>query len=256
MGIDVRKTAALDAARKAGLFLKKSLGKVRRVSYKGDINLVTDVDEKAEAIIIGIIRKQFPGDSILSEEAGRDSGAGEFLWIIDPLDGTTNFFRSFPFFSVSIAFARRGEIVFGAVYDPLRDELFHARKGEGAFLNRRRVRVSRVKKISDAFLATGFSYNVRSTANTNIKNFSRFLKKALAIRRAGSAALDLAYVACGRFDGFWELDLKPWDAAAGSLIVEEAGGRVTRFDSSPYTYVVNDLLASNSLIHSAMSRLL
>jgi myo-inositol-1(or 4)-monophosphatase len=252
----MRERLAIEVARKAGLFIKSRLGKVAEVAYKGEINLVTDIDKKTESIIVGEIKKNFKEDSILSEEVGSRSRAGDFRWVIDPIDGTTNFFRSFPFFCVSIGLARRDRMVFGAIYDPMRDELFHAKLGNGAFLNKRRIRVSRVKKLSDAFLATGFSYNIRKRHNANINNFRKFLKAALAIRRAGSAALDLAYVACGRFDGFWELDLHPWDTAAGSILVTEAGGKVTKFDGSKYTCMDSELLASNSLIHNQMSLLL
>src|SRR3989338_7557560 len=256
MNIEVRKKAALQVARETGIFIKRNLGKVGRVDYKGEINLVTDIDRKAESVIINKIRKNFPKDSILSEEAGRKSREGDFLWVIDPIDGTTNFYRSFPFFCVSIAIARNDDILFGVIYDPMRDELFFAKKGRGAFLNRKRIEVSRTKRLSSGFLATGFSYGVRKSRNTNVNNFSRFLKRSLVVRRAGSAALDLAYVAYGRFDGFWELDLHPWDAAAGYLIVREAGGRITRFDGSKYSYLDKDLLASNGLIHNQMISIL
>ncbi len=247
-----RMSVALQAAREAGFFIKKSLGKVQKISRKGDINLVTDVDTKAERLIIAKIARRFSGDSILSEECGARARKGDYRWIIDPLDGTTNFFRSFPFFSVSIAIEKGGDVECGVVYDPLRDELFSAERGKGAFLNKKAIRVSGVRRLSDAFLATGFAYNIWKSTDTNVTNFRNFLMRSLAIRRAGSAALDLAYVACGRFDGFWELDLHPWDTAAGQLIVAEAGGTITKFDGTPYSCMDNQILASNSRIHKKM----
>ncbi len=252
----IRNEVAIALARRAGYLIKKNIGKVREVSYKGAINLVTDVDKRAEDLIAGEIKGRFPEDSILAEESGALFRKGAFRWIVDPLDGTTNFFRSFPFFSVSIAVEDEYGVFSGVIYDPLRDELFRAERGRGAYLNKKRIRVSGISSISKGFLATGFSYHVRNRRNTNINNFRKFLKKAFAIRRAGSAALDMAYVACGRFDGYWELDIHPWDVAAGRIIVEEAGGKVTRFNGSRFEYSDKDILASNSLVHSSMSRIL
>ena len=253
--IDIRRRAAMRLARKAGLLIKGKVGKVRKVSYKGAINLVTDIDKAAESLIIRGVKADFPDDSILSEEIGSREEKGAFRWIIDPLDGTTNFFRSFPFFSVSIGVEDEKGIALGVIYDPLRDELFHAVRDRGAYLNNKRIRVSGIKNISQGFLATGFSYT-RARHNDNIDNFRKFLKNAFAIRRAGSAALDMAYVACGRFDGYWEIDIHPWDVAAGHIIVEEAGGEVTRFDGSRFNYLHKDILASNPFIHASMSRIL
>jgi myo-inositol-1(or 4)-monophosphatase len=245
------KTIAVDAALGSGLFIKKSVGKVLKLSYKGRDNIVTDVDKKCESIIIRKILSAFPGDSVLSEECGRIRGASPYKWIIDPLDGTTNFAHAFPFFCVSIGLEVRGRAILGVVYDPVRDELFLAEEGRGASLNGRKISVSGTKRLSESFLATGFSYGFRSK-DRNIRNFRNFLTRSLAIRRAGSAALDLCYVACGRFDGFWEMDLHPWDSAAGALIVREAGGRVTRFDGSPYSHYDKNILATNFSIHRSM----
>lgn len=248
------KKLAIKAALKSGSFIKKSVGKISAISYKGRDNIVTDVDKKSEDIVIGMIRANFPDHSILSEEKGRIDTDSKCRWIIDPLDGTTNFAHAFPFFCVSIALEISGEIILGVVYDPMRDELFFAESGKGAYLNNKRIEVSGVRKLSGAFLATGFSYGRRR--GKNVANFRKFLLKTMAIRRAGSAALDLSYVACGRFDGFWEMDLNPWDSAAGYLIVEEAKGVVTNFDGSEYSPYHKDILASNGKIHKAMVSIL
>ena len=240
---------------KSGRFIKNSVGNIGTISYKGRDNIVTDVDKKAERIIINIIRSRFPGHSILSEEKGRLDKRSPYKWIIDPLDGTTNFAHAFPFFCVSIALEIAGEISLGVVYDPMRDELFSAESGKGAYLNKGKIGVSGVKRLSDAFLATGFSYG-RRRKDKNVGNFKKFLIRTMAIRRAGSAALDLSYVACGRFDGFWELDLNPWDSAAGLLIVKEAKGIVTKFDGTPYSPYHKNILATNGKIHSQMASLL
>jgi myo-inositol-1(or 4)-monophosphatase len=243
---------AIEAARASGLFIKMSVGKTMKISYKGRINIVTDVDKKSEAMITERLCRAFPSHSILAEEESPQDRASSYRWIIDPLDGTTNFAHGFPFFSVSIALERAGEAVLGIVYDPMRDELFSAEKGKGAYLNTKKISVSDVSIISHSLLSTGFSYGVKGAKNTNLRNFGRALARAQAIRRAGSAALDMCYVACGRFDGFWEMDLQPWDTAAASLIVKEAKGRVTRFDGSRYSHYDQEVLATNSSIHKQM----
>ncbi len=247
---------AKDAALKSGLFIKKSIGKIKTISYKGRINIVTDIDKKAEDIIIRKIKKCFPRHDILSEESPPINTGSPYKWIIDPLDGTTNFVHSFPFFCVSIALEESGKIILGVIYDPMRDELFYAEHKKGAYCNKKRIHVSRKNRLYDSFLATGFAYGIKKAKNTNILNFKNFLMRCLAIRRAGSAALDLAYVACGRFDGFWELDLHPWDSAAGCLIVREAGGRITKFDGKPHSHYDKEILATNGLIHSQMVEIL
>jgi myo-inositol-1(or 4)-monophosphatase len=246
---------AVEAALESGMFIKKSVGKALKVSYKGRDNIVTDVDKKCESIIIKKVLTAFPGHSVLSEECGRINGPSPYKWIIDPLDGTTNFAHAFPFFCVSIGLERSGCAILGVVYDPVRDELFVAEEGQGASLNGKKISVSGTGRLSNSFLATGFSYGFRKK-DRNIRNFRNFLTRSLAIRRAGSAALDLCYVACGRFDGFWEMDLHPWDSAAGALIVREAGGRVTKFDGSPYSHYDKDVLATNSSIHRSMLNIL
>lgn len=249
------RSIAIRAALRSGRFIKNSVGKIEKISYKGRDNIVTDVDKKAEAMIIGEILAAFPDHSVLSEESAPRSGSSACRWIVDPLDGTTNFAHAFPFFCVSIALEVGGVMRLGVVYDPMREELFVAERGRGARLNGRKIHVSKTAKLIDSLLATGFSYGAKRK-DRNIANFRRLLTRTLAIRRAGSAALDLCYVACGRFDGFWEMDLHPWDSAAGMLIVTEAGGRVTKFDGSPYSPYDKDILATNSSIHRQVSRLL
>jgi len=202
--------------------------------------------------VIRSLRQAFPDHSILSEESPELLTGSPYKWIIDPIDGTTNFAHAFPFFCVSIGLEHHGRIVAGVVYDPMRDELFTAEAGRGARLNGKRIMVSDVTSLSRSFLATGFSYGI-TRKDRNIRHFKKLLLSTMAIRRAGSAALDLCYVACGRFDGFWELNLHPWDSAAGMLIVEEAGGKVTRFDGKPYTPYHKDILATNKRIHAALS---
>ncbi|MDD5136581.1 MAG: inositol monophosphatase family protein [Candidatus Omnitrophica bacterium] len=249
------KKTAIEAAMKSGRIIKNSVGKIGTISYKGRDNIVTDVDKRAERMIINIIRSRFPDHSILSEEKGSLDNHSRYKWIIDPLDGTTNFAHAFPFFCVSIALEIAGVVSLGVVYDPTRDELFSAELGRGAYLNGKKIKVSGAKGLAGSFLATGFSYG-RRRKDKNIGNFKRLLMKTMAIRRAGSAALDLVYVACGRFDGFWELDLHPWDSAAGFLIVKEAKGKVTQFDNKPYSPYHKNILATNGKIHSRMVSLL
>jgi len=250
------KNLAISAALKAGSFIKNNIGRVGKVRYKGEINVVTEIDKKAERIIVDMIRKKYPDHNFLAEEnvyKKKDTG---FTWIIDPLDGTTNFLHGFPVFCVSIALEHKGKIILGVVYDPMRKELFSAEKAKGSFLNGKRIRVSRVKEIKKSLLATGFAYNVKRVRNNNLNNFAKFIKKSQAVRRPGSAAIDLCYVACGRLDGFWELYLRPWDMAAATLILSEAGGRVTQFDGSKFTIYDKEILASNSKVHSQMVRVL
>ncbi|MFH1790860.1 MAG: inositol monophosphatase family protein [Candidatus Omnitrophota bacterium] len=246
----------LRAAVKAGDFARRRKGRIREISYKGAINLVTDVDKDCEEIIVSAIRKKFPSHGILSEENYSEVKPAEFRWIVDPIDGTTNFSRGVPIYSVSVALEHSGRIVAGVIYDPERKELFSAAEGGGSFMNRKRIRVSATGRLKRAFLVTGFAYNARRTSAGNMGYFGTFLKRALAVRRLGSAALDMAYVACGRFDGFWEMDLHPWDSAAGALIVEEAGGKVTAYDGTCYSPFNDTLLSTNSRIHGQMMKIL
>jgi len=243
---------AIEAALESGLFIKRSVGKISSVSYKGRDNIVTNVDKASERMIIKKILSNFPDHSILGEEGKPLDSGSSYRWVIDPLDGTTNFAHAFPFFCVSIALEKDGESILGVVYDPMRQELFVAERGKGATLNGKRIKVSSVNKLGGAFLATGFSYGI-TRKDRNIAHFKKLLVKTLAIRRAGSAALDLCYVACGRFDGYWEMSLHPWDIAAGTLIVKEAKGTVTKFDGKPCSNYDRSILATNSLIHKEMT---
>ncbi len=240
------------AVREAGAFLKANLDRRPEASYKGAVDLVTECDLAAQEILAGRLAAAFPDHGILAEEGLARRGRSGFRWVVDPLDGTTNFAHTFPVFSVSAALEEEGRLVLGLVYDPMRDEMFAARAEEGASLNGRPIRVSEVDDLGRSLLATGFPYDIRTSPVNNIEHWARFLVRAQAVRRCGSAAMDLCYVACGRFDGFWELKLKPWDVAAGVLIVREAGGRVTGLDGGEHRLETADTLASNGRIHQAM----
>lgn len=244
---------AVETAREAGALLRDHFGRAVDVRYKSSsIDLVTEVDLLSEALIRERIAAHYPRHEILAEESGRHAGASEYCWLIDPLDGTTNYAHGYPFFCVTLALEYRGEIVLGVAYDPLREELFVAERGAGATLNGRPIRVSQTDALARGLLATGFPYDIRSRPEESLDYFARFVRTAQAIRRDGSAVLDLCYLACGRFDGFWELGLKPWDMAAGTLMVQEAGGRVTRLDGGPFHLYEPQILASNGLIHEEM----
>ena len=250
------KKIAITAAKNAGLILKKNLGKPRSIEYKGVIDIVTEMDRKAEDLIIKTIKKEFPEHGILTEESNERKSSSEYRWIIDPLDGTTNYSHGYPVFCVSIALEKEGEIILGVVYDPVLGELFTAEKDKGAFVNNKKIKVSKVRELTKSLLATGFPYDVRTSRQNNLDHFSNFAVKAQAIRRAGSAALDMCYVAYGRFDGFWEIKLKPWDTAAAMLIIREAGGMVTDFNGGPFSMYSGETLASNGLIHNEMLNVL
>ncbi|HYF01974.1 MAG TPA: inositol monophosphatase family protein [Patescibacteria group bacterium] len=248
---------AVEAAQMAGAILKEGFGTHFKTENKEGIhNLVTEYDHKAERAIIEHITKLFPLHTFLAEESGA-SGAKTFLkdqvrWIIDPLDGTVNFAHNIPIFCVSVAAELNGEIVAGAIYQPITDELFTATKGGGAFLNGNPLKVTNTKVLKDSILVTGFPYNVSENPNGCIDHFSCLLKLGLPIRRLGSAAIDLAYVAAGRFDGFWEVRLQPWDVAAGWLLVIEAGGKLTHYDNSEYALGEGTMLATNGKIHDEL----
>ena len=249
---------AIQTARDAGHVLADRLGRALQVSNKGDIDLVTEADLASEKLIIERIKSYYPRHAILAEESGDTDvipGQSEWKWIIDPLDGTTNFAHTYPCFCVSIGLERNGVIELGVIYDPMRDELFAAERGQGATLNDRRIRVSTVDDLNAAMLCTGFPYNVRERPDF-ARHFANFTMAAQAVRRDGSASLDLAYLACGRFDGFWEEGLRPWDIAAGVLLIEEAGGLVTDFRGGPIDLYKPEVLATNGLIHDAMRRVL
>jgi myo-inositol-1(or 4)-monophosphatase len=247
---------AINTAREAGRILAERFGRAR-VSYKqNDIDLVTEADLAAEAYILGQIGAHYPRHAILAEESGVTETAGaEYRWIIDPLDGTTNYAHGYPCFCVSIGLEHNGELIVGAVYDPTRDEMFAAEKGAGAMLNGRRMRVSQTEELKRALVCTGFPYNVRERHDF-MREWRNFTMRAHGVRRDGSAALDLAYVAAGRFDAFWEDGLNPWDMAAGALLVAEAGGLVTNYRNGPLNIYQPPIVASNGLIHESMLEIL
>jgi myo-inositol-1(or 4)-monophosphatase len=252
--LNFAKQIALDA----GSLLVQRLGSAL-VSNKGDIDLVTEADIAAEQLIIERIRSYYPKHGILAEESGEAVSVGDssssWRWVVDPLDGTTNYAHGYPCFCVSIGVEHNGVLEVGVVYDPMRNEMFAAERGQGATLNDRRIRVSEVEELNRAMLCTGFPYNVRERPDF-ARDFATFTMNAQAVRRDGSAAIDLAYVACGRFDGFWEDGLNPWDMAAGVLLIQEAGGRVTNFNDEPLSIYTKKVLATNGLVHSAMLGLL
>jgi myo-inositol-1(or 4)-monophosphatase len=218
--------------REAGAILRDGYNKDHTVHYKGEIDLVTEADHASESFLLGEINSRFPDSHILAEESGETAGHSGGTWYIDPLDGTVNYAHHIPIFSVSLAFASQGKTTLAAVYDPMRDEMFSAERGRGAFLNGKRMEVSKVTELGKSLLVTGFPYDTWNTELDNFKYFERLAKKTQGVRRLGSAALDLCYVAAGRFDAFWEFKLKAWDIAAGGLIAEEAGARVTAVDGS------------------------
>ncbi len=252
-------TVAIEAARTAGKYLRQHLGRARDIQQKGgeEKNLVTEVDRHSEEIIIGIISKHYPQHDILAEESGsKPKRTSDYRWIIDPLDGTTNFTHGFPVFSVSIGVEYKGAIIAGVIYDPNFDEIFTAERGKGAALNGKRMRVSAIGDLGRSMLVTGFPYNITENPNRAIEHFVQFLMASQAVRRMGSAAIDLAYVAAGRYEGFWEVALNPWDMAAGALLVEEAGGRLTDFSGKPFSIYRKEILATNGLVHAAMMEVL
>jgi len=243
---------AVTIAEKAGELLKERLHEKHHIDFKGEIDIVTDVDRMSEELLLSLITRAYPHHDVLTEESlGRQSGARQ-RWIIDPIDGTTNYAHGFPFFCVSVALEEEGQITVGVVYNPILQEMFVAERGKGAFWNGRRISVSEKGTLAKGFLATGFPYDIGHDPNNNINYFSGMALKSLAIRRAGSAAMDLAYVAAGRFDGFWELKLHPWDTAAGWLLVEEAGGRVTDISGNDYFLLAGSILATNGVLHDEM----
>jgi myo-inositol-1(or 4)-monophosphatase len=248
---------AKETAREAGQILLERFGRKINVYKKGDINLVTEADLASEKLILERIRSHYPKHAILAEESGAAvlNGESVWKWIIDPLDGTTNYAHGYPCFCVTLALEHNGEIVVGVTFDPTRDELFAAEKGRGATLNGRRIAVSETESLSEALVVTGFPYDARERDNF-AQHFNDFTLKSRGIRRDGSAAIDMAYVACGRFDGFWEEGLQPWDVAAGVLLIEEAGGRVSYYDDSKFSIYKPPICASNKSIHTEMLEIL
>jgi myo-inositol-1(or 4)-monophosphatase len=253
---------AIRAAREAGAILRDFAGRQFQIEHKGRINLVTEADLASERHIKELIAIRYPEHSILAEESGAsqadsvNSAPSDYRWIIDPLDGTTNFAHGYPFYCVSIGLECKGEIMLGVIYDPTRDELFAAERGAGARLNNRAIRVSEVDRLERGLVVSGFPYDVRERMSHYLPAWQHFLERAQAVRRDGSAALNLSYVAMGRFDGYWEFGLSPWDMAAGSLIVEEAGGHITKTDGSSFDIYAPSLLCSNGKLHPEMLEVL
>jgi myo-inositol-1(or 4)-monophosphatase len=256
MEIEKIKQIGIRAAYQSGEVLKRYFGNLQAVIKKGKIDLVTQADIESEKVIIEIIRSAFPDHSILAEESGPIAGRPEACWIIDPLDGTTNFAHGLGIFAVSIAFFSAGKPIYGIVFNPCSGELFTAEDGQGAYLNNRRLCVSNAACVRDSLLVTGFPYNLECITAALMTRFESCLLAAQGIRRLGSAALDLCSVACGRMDGFWEENLNPWDTAAGMLIAQAAGGRVTDFDGQPFSIEKKQILATNGRIHTEMLALL
>jgi myo-inositol-1(or 4)-monophosphatase len=254
--VDLFAERAVEIAREAGAFLKETFHTDHRIDFKGEINLVTEADRSSEEIITSRIKKLFPDHDIMGEEGTNITRGSEYRWIIDPLDGTTNYAHGFPVFCVSIALKRMSQVVMGVIYNPVLDELFVAERGEGAFLQGKNIHVSHTRRLAEGFMATGFPYDVRENYRDVLAYFNEMIPTAQAIRRAGSAALDLAYLAVGRFDGFWELRLKPWDTAAGWILVEEAGGVVTDLSGNPYFLESPSIVASNGVIHKELMEVL
>ena len=256
MDLEPFKQTAIEAARKSSQILRSRFGSISRIRKKENAEIVTEADTESEEMIVSAIHAEFPNHAVLCEESGLIPGASEYKWIVDPLDGTVNFAHRIPIFSISIALAVRDTIVLGIILDPVNDELYSAVSGQGAQLNGEPIQVSATRTVAESLLVTGFPYNVREIFEPVMIRHGRCLKASQAIRRLGSAALDLCYVACGRFEGFWEQNLKPWDSAAGALMVAEAGGRVTTFSNRPYTVEQPEILATNGLIHREMLGLL
>lgn len=242
---------AEELARKAGAILREHQGKIQHIEYKGEIDLVTEVDRMAETLIREEIARAYPDHDVLGEEEGLSSSASAYRWIVDPVDGTTNYAHGFPYYCVSIALAVAGEIVAGAVYHPIWDELYSAGRGQGATLNGKPIRVSQAAALNRALLTTGFPYDVIQSG-INYGQFKAMLQHAQGVRRAGSAALDLCQVACGRYEAFWEPGLSAWDVAAGALIVQEAGGMVTDYRGNAFDPYACEILASNGRLHAAI----
>lgn len=249
--------AAVQAARTAGLLLREGFGTVmERRSKEGLHNIVTEYDIRCEQLIVDHLRSVFPDSGFTAEEGGASRADADLHWVIDPLDGTVNFAHGIPVFCVSIAAVLHGELVCGAIYNPSLDELFTATRGQGAWLNGRRLHVTATEFVRESILVTGFPYNVNENPDHCIDQFVSMIRQGIPIRRLGSAALDLAYVAAGRFDGYWEVSLHPWDMAAGVLMVQEAGGTVTHYDNRPFVLGKDSIVATNGIIHDELVAIL
>ena len=242
--------------RTAGAVLKEGYGNVRHIRQKGAIDLVTEFDVRSEEIIISSLQKEFPDHAIMAEESGRGATVSEYQWVIDPLDGTTNFAHGIPIFSVTMSLMKNNAPVVGVVYDPLRNEMFSAELGQGATLNGQSIHVSSQAKLGDAIISTGFPYDIRTSPRNNLDQFVQFQLRTQAVRHLASAALDCTWTAMGRLDGYWEFGNKPWDIGAGALIVREAGGQVTSADGGDNFIADETILVSNSLLHEQMLQVL
>lgn len=244
-------TAMMAIAREAGALLMTHFARRVKIEYKGDVDLVTEADRSSEALILDRIQAAFPRHDVLAEEGSRKDSGSDYRWYVDPLDGTTNFAHGYPVFCISLGLEHKGKLAAGVIYDPTRDEMFAAERGSGAYLNQRRIHVSKTTRLVESLLATGFPSHKRHK-NPNIHFYHQITLRSHGVRRAGSAALDLASVACGRFDGFWEFNLNTWDVAAGVVLVEEAGGQVSGFHGQPFRVDARDIAASNGLIHAEL----
>ena len=244
-------SAAVEIAREAGALLAELSTQPLEIKYKRRSDLVTVADRHSEALIVGHLRERFPDHAIVAEEGGNHRSSSDYCWYVDPLDGTTNYAHGFPVYCVSMGLAYRGEVIAGVVYDPTRNDRYTAERGAGAFLNGNRLRVSPIENLSESLVATGFP-PFATNHELNVQFYFRFTEASHGIRRAGSAALDLCWVAAGRFEGFWELKLNPWDKAAGTLMVTEAGGRVTDVRGGAFNLLGDDVFASNGLVHGQM----
>ena len=243
----------IDLSKQAGSLIREGFGKQFKVDFKTNkINLVTEIDTASEKLITDFIKKKFPSHNILAEESGETNNSSEYLWVIDPLDGTTNFAHGLPIFAVSIGLQKNGETIAGVVYDVMQDIIYSAEKGSGATANSVKRKVSENNNLQHSLLVTGFPYNIKENPDKALERFTTLSKKSRGIRRLGSAAIDFCYVATGVFDGFWEVHLNPWDICAGNLIVEEAGGIVTDFDGKPIDIFTKRILCTNRKIHQKM----
>ena len=244
-------------ARAAGEILRRNFGKVHQIDHKGVIDYVTETDRESERFLLAEIEGQFPGSSAQGEEGGRLAGSGKGMWYIDPIDGTMNFAHGLPIFSVSLAYEIDGELMHGVVYNPIHEELYSATKGNGAWLNGEAIQVSNVRELKDSLLVTGFPYDSWTNPKNNLSEHKKFTLLTQGVRRLGSAALDLCYVAAGRLDGFWEIRLNAWDVAAGALIVQEAGGKVSAIDgTADFMSAPQSILAANASLHIKMLAIL
>lgn len=250
--IATRLHTAKRIAQEAGELIRHAFGGLAAVSKKGVVDLVTDTDIASERLLREAILAAYPDDAIVAEEGGVSSGSSGYSWLVDPLDGTTNFAHGYPAFSVAIAIVHQGQAVAGVIYQPVPDTCYWAERGAGAFCDARPISVSKAAEIGDGLLATGFPYNRREIVDTLLEKVRRALLVAQGLRRSGSATVDLCHLACGAIDGYWEQDLNPWDWAAGALLVEEAGGGVTDFSGAPYTPASRSVVASNRLLHEAL----